>query len=199
MRLPFLKNISSLSQTDAELVLLYRQTSDLKTLGSLYERYMELVYGVCLKYLEDTEASKDAVMQIFEEIVEKLKRHEVNNFKAWLHKLTKNHCLMKLRSMKNKKTVSIDISLMQSADEFHLNGELQKEEEFKSLGKCMQALSDEQKQAVELFYLHGKCYDDIAAETGADWNKVRSLIQNGRRNLKICMEKEALNNEGLKV
>ena len=186
----FLKNISASSATDAELVSLYRQSSDLKILGSLYERYMELVYGVCLKYLEDAEAAKDAVMQVFEELVQKLQKHEVNNFKAWLHTVAKNHCLMKLRSMKNKKTASIDISLVQSADELHLNGELQKEEEFKKLEQCLQTLSPEQKQAIELFYLREKCYDDIVAVTGLDWNKVRSLIQNGRRNLKICMEKK---------
>jgi RNA polymerase sigma-70 factor (ECF subfamily) len=193
--LVFLKNISASSATDAELIALYRQTNDLKALGGLYERYMELVYGLCLKYLEDTEASKDAVMQIFEEIVEKLLIHEVNNFKAWLHTVAKNHCLMKLRSSKNKKTVSIDINLMQSADEFHLNGELEKEEEFKKLKRCMQALSVEQKLAIELFYLQQKCYDDIAKMTGLNWNKVRSLIQNGRRNLKICIEKETLSDQ----
>jgi RNA polymerase sigma-70 factor (ECF subfamily) len=42
---------------------------------------------------------------------------------------------------------------------------------------------------VELFYLQNKCYKEIAEDTGMDWNKVRSHIQNGRRNLKICMEK----------
>lgn len=156
---------------------------------------MELVYGVCLKYLEDSEAAKDAVMQVFEELVQKLQKHEVNNFKAWLHTVVKNHCLMKLRSGKNKKTVSIDISVMQSEDEFHLNGELHEEEEFKKLEQCMQTLSGEQKQAIELFYLQEKCYDDIVVITGQTWKKVRSLIQNGRRNLKICMEKEVLNNE----
>ena len=191
----FLKNISTPSATDTELVALYKQSGDLKILGSLYERYMELVYGVCLKYLEDTEASKDAVMQVFEELVEKLKKHEVNNFKGWLHTLAKNHCLMKLRSGKNKKIVSIDLSLVQSEDELHLNGELKKEEEFKKLERCIQTLSVEQKQAIELFYLQEKCYDDIVVIMGLGWNKVRSLIQNGRRNLKICMEKEVLNGE----
>lgn len=186
----FLKNISSLSATDTELVALYRQSSDLKILGSLYERYMELVYGVCLKYLEDPEAAKDAVMQVFEELVEKLKKHEVENFKGWLYVLAKNYCLVQLRSRKNKNTVSIDVNLVQSAEELHLNGGLQKEEEFIILERCLQNLSAEQKQVIELFYLQEKCYGDIVGITKFDWNKVRSLIQNGRRNLKICMEKE---------
>lgn len=187
----FLKTISNPAVTDSELVAAYRQNGDLKVLASLYQRYMELVYGVCLKYLSDTELAKDAVMQVFEELVEKLKKHEVDNFKSWLYTLAKNHCLMQLRSQKNKKTVSLPPELMQSREELHLNGELQKEAEFKKLERCLQTLSAEQQQTVQLFYLQQKCYNEIVEQTGLDWKKVRSLIQNGRRNLKICMDKNS--------
>ena len=172
-------------------MLLYQQNGDLQVLASLYQRYMELVYGVCLKYLQDNEPAKDAVMQVFEELVQKLKKHEVDNFKSWLYTLAKNYCLMQLRSQKNKKTVSISPELMQNDEELHLNGALQKEAEFKKLERCLQTLSAEQQQTVELFYLQQKCYNEIVEKTGLDWKKVRSLIQNGRRNLKICMEKDS--------
>ena len=95
---------------------------------------------------------------------------------------------MQLRSQKNKKTVAISPDLMQSGEELHLNGELQKDAEFKKLERCLQTLSGEQEQTVRLFYLQQKCYNEIVEQTGLDWKKVRSLIQNGRRNLKICME-----------
>jgi len=173
-------------------VLTYQQSGDLQVLASLYQSYMELVYGVCLKYLQDTEPAKDAVMQVFEELVQKLKKHEVDNFKSWLYTLAKNYCLMQLRSQKNKKTVSISPELMQNDEELHLNGALQKEAEFKKLERCLQTLSAEQQQTVELFYLQQKCYNEIVEQTGLDWKKVRSLIQNGRRNLKICMENNGI-------
>jgi len=172
-------------------VLLYQQNGDLQVLAGLYQRYMELVYGVCLKYLQDNETAKDAVMQVFEELVQKLKKHEIDNFKSWLYTLAKNYCLMQLRSQKNKKTVSISPELMQNDEELHLNGALQKEAEFKKLERCLQTLSAEQQQTVELFYLQQNCYNEIVEKTGLDWKKVRSLIQNGRRNLKICMEKNS--------
>lgn len=185
----FLKNISTPAASDKELVLDYQQNGDLQVLSSLYQRYMDLVYGVCLKYLADNEKAKDAVMQVFEELIIKLKKHEVDNFKSWLYTLAKNHCMMQLRSGKNKKTVAISPELMQSGEEWHLNGALQKEEEFKKLERCLQTLSADQQQTVELFYLQEKCYNEIVEQTGLDWKKVRSLIQNGRRNLKICMDK----------
>ena len=184
----FIKNISTAGSTDTELIALYKQTLEMRVLSDLYQRYMELVYGVCLKYFKETEQSKDAVMNIFEELVEKLQLHEVGNFKNWLHTLTRNYCLMQLRTPRNLKTTEFNQEYMQSAETVHLNGMLEKEEQFVKLEKCIQTLSEEQKKTVELFYLQQKCYDEIAEITGYEWNKVRSYIQNGRRNLKSCME-----------
>lgn len=162
----------------------------MQVLGELYQRYMELVYGVCLKYLKDSENAKDSTLNIFEELITKLQRHEVENFKSWLYQVAKNHCLMHLRSEKKFSKTNVDISLMQNEETVHLNGELDKEENFQQLSYCLGQLAAEQRKAVELFYLEGKCYKEIAEETGIDWNKIRSYIQNGRRNLKICMEKQ---------
>ncbi len=192
----FLKNISSTNQSDTELVLAYRQSGDLKVLGELYQRYMELVYGVCLKYLKEPELAQDAVMQIFEELVSKLKKHEVDNFRGWLHQVAKNYCLMQLRTPKNLKTIALPPLLMQNEEDVHLNGVMEKEENFQKLEKCIASLSDEQRTMIKLFYLDGKCYNEIVEITGLEWNHVRSSIQNGRRNLKLCMEKkESINKE----
>lgn len=174
--------------SDAELVSLYRKDADMNHLSTLYQRYMDLVYGVCLKYLKDPEASKDAVINIYEELISKLKQHEVANFKSWLYTLARNHCLMQLRKEKGQKTVEIAENFMQSEEMLHLEGVIQKEEQLSSMEKCLEQLSTEQKTCVTLFYLEGKCYNEIMEQTGIDWNKVRSSIQNGRRNLKLCME-----------
>jgi RNA polymerase sigma-70 factor (ECF subfamily) len=185
----FLKNISTSALTDAELVTLYKKSGDLQTLAELYQRYMDLIYGVCLKYFKDSEKAKDAVMQVFEELIGKLKKHEVDNFKGWLYQLAKNHCLMQLRTPKNLKTIELPESIMQSDSDVHLNGVLEKEENFKKLEYCLTTLSEEQREAVRLFYIEGKCYNEIVQLMGQEWNQVRSFIQNGRRNLKLCMEK----------
>jgi RNA polymerase sigma factor (sigma-70 family) len=187
--LAFLRKISS-EDSDSDLVAQYKAHSDLAVLGELYQRYMDLVYGVCLKYLKNPDNAQDSVMAIFEELVGKLLKHDVDNFKGWLYTLAKNHCLMRLRSEKKGHTVNPDVELMQSEEDLHLNGELEKEENFRLMDLCLEQLQTEQRKAIEMFYLQGKCYNEIASLTGMEWNKVRSLIQNGRRNLKICMENQ---------
>ena len=185
----FIKNIQHNDQSDKELVEQFRATGSMEILSILFQRYMDLLYGVCLKYLKEPEAAKDAVMQLFEELNRKLPKHEVDNFKSWLYTFGKNYCLMQLRTPKNLKTTEFNPDSMYSGEEMHLNGIMQKEEHLQLLEHCLQTLSGEQKSAVELFYLQSKCYKEIAEVTGIEWNKVRSHIQNGRRNLKLCMEK----------
>jgi len=186
---PFLKNIAS-DKSDSELVQQYKQSQDLNALAELFQRYMDLVYGVCLKYLKQAENAQDSTLALFEEVGAKLLKHEVDNFKGWLYTLAKNHCLMRLRSEKKQTIVNFDVTLVQSEETVHLNGALEKEENFKRLEHCMGQLINDQRRVIELFYLESKCYNEIAELTGIDWNKVRSYIQNGRRNLKLCMEKQ---------
>lgn len=193
----FLKNISPDKSTDKELLASFKDTGDITFLSTLYQRYMDLVFGVCLKYFKDTERCKDAVMDIFDELNTKLRVHEVDNFKGWLHVLTRNYCLMQLRSPRNIKTTEFSPVFMYSEQDSHLNGEaLEKEENFKKMEACLDTLPNEQKESVRLFYLESKCYNEIAEITGFEWNKVRSYIQNGKRNLKLCIEEKQIKIDG---
>ena len=186
----FLTNISSDDRGDQELVSAYQASSDLNILTTLYQRYLDLLYGVCLKYLGESESAKDAVMDIFEELAQKLPKHEVTYFRGWVYTLAKNHCLMKLRSSNRVRTASFDPEHMQTAEDLHLNDRMEKEAQLGRLSKCIETLAADQRTVVELFYLKNLCYKEIATITGLQWNKVRSHIQNGRRNLKICIEQQ---------
>ncbi len=185
------KHIEKPLRTDEELLLLYKNEGNQDVLAQLYLRYTDLVYGTCLKYFKDAEKSKDAVMNIYEELLLKLQTHNIENFKSWLYVVTKNHCLMQLRKEKKMVTVEFNQAVMQSEDFSHLDSVLEKEQDFKRLEFCMEKLPEQQKQSIQLFYLENKCYNEIVERTGMEWNKVRSLIQNGRRNLKICLYKIA--------
>lgn len=176
---------------ELELLAEYRSTGDLELLGKLYEQYMPLVFGLCLKYFRDEEQSKDAVMQIFEELVKKLRVHEVTNFKAWLYTLSRNHCLMLLRSSSKHEIISIDENFMENEAFVHLNLEDDTEEKLSVMAKCIEELPSEQKVSINLFYMEQKCYKEVADQTGFELGKVKSYIQNGKRNLKICIEKNS--------
>ena len=177
---------------DHELIGRFRDRHDLEILGTLYERHMHLVYGVCLKYLKNRDDSQDAVMQIFEKLIRELEKHEVGNFRSWLYVLAKNHCLMELRKRKSAGSdLSVEINPdtdMEIAHFTHPLVEDPMESDMNGMRDCMEKLPDEQKKCITMFYLEQRSYKEVAGLTGFELNKVKSYIQNGKRNLKQCME-----------
>lgn len=178
-------------QDDRALLNKYLSSGDLEILGALYSRYMELLYGLCLKYFKNREKSQDAVMELFEKLVTELDRHRVENFRSWLYVMAKNYCLMELRSARSESLkLSIDDNegfFMENGDEMHPldRGDNRMD---KVLDNCIKQLRKEQRECIELFYYENKCYRDIAEIIKTDEKKVKSYLQNAKRNLKICLD-----------
>lgn len=176
---------------DSILIKKYKDTNSLEILGELYHPFMPLVYGVCLKYLKNRETSQDAVIDIFEKLAVELKKHEIPvNFKTWLYVVTKNFCLMKLR-----KDGSESKAFKKMSDEIMDNGysvhPLDKDEDVDLspvLKACMEKLKEKQRISIEMFYYKKLTYKEIAVNLKVDEKKVKSDIQNAKRNLKICIE-----------
>jgi RNA polymerase sigma factor (sigma-70 family) len=176
--------------SDEEVVNNYRLSSDKQLVGILFERYSPLVFGVCLKYLRNKDESRDMVVNIFEKLMVDLKNFDIQKFRPWLHSVTRNHCLMFLRKT-NRPGTEKDIDDLQnklSTSTFADASVEDKEIQLSQLEKAMEELNDEQKISVTLFYLKDKSYQEIAEETGWDMNKIKSYIQNGKRNLKLILQ-----------
>lgn len=186
----FQRNTDSVSGDD-ELIRKYLREKNPEILGQLYQRYMHLVYGVCLKYLKDRDESKDAVILIFEKLREEIQRHEVHNFKSWLYVMTKNFCFRKLQTkgseLKKFQEYS-DEKIMESTIDLSPIDEVQPENLTEALKECIEKLKTEQRICIELFYFNEKCYQEISEMQNLSLTKVKSYIQNGKRNLKICLE-----------
>jgi len=176
------------AESHRALLLTYKDKGDVQALGVLYNAYMPLIYGLCMKYLKNTADSEDAVMGIYELIAEKLKTQHVDNFKSWLYVVSKNYCLDKLRKDKRTLTKEKEVYRMQSSITFHPDEVSDNERKFILLEKCMEKLPRLQKSMIDLFYYQKISYQEIADQEQLAWNKVRSNIQNGRRNLKQCIE-----------
>ncbi|MBL6949330.1 MAG: sigma-70 family RNA polymerase sigma factor [Bacteroidales bacterium] len=179
--------------SDEELVKVYRSTRDKEIVGILFKRYTRFVFLVCMKYLKNEEQAKDMTMQTFETLFHKLKRHEIRDFKPWLHTVTKNHCLIQLRKRKEifllKENRIHEIpDTVESEHILHLSDE--KEKRLSNLEDAILLLSKEQRLCIELFYLKKMRYQEVSQETGFTYKQVKSHIQNGKRNLRIILEQK---------
>jgi RNA polymerase sigma factor (sigma-70 family) len=187
------KTLSLQELPDPELVHQYRSTRDPEIIAVLFQRYTHLVYGVCLKYFDDPDDAKDAVMEIFEGLMDSLLKYEVDNFKSWLHSVTRNHCLMKLRKEKGivmdmeKISQKIERDFVEKEDDLHQDDDLERYKP-EDLGPVLKSLKEPQRRCIELVYLEDKSYQEVCEITGYSMNEVKSHVQNGKRNLKIRLE-----------
>ena len=170
----------------------YRSSGDLEVLGELYSRYMHLVYGLCLKYLKNRDDAGDAVMLIFEKLISEIDRHEIQNFKSWLYVLTKNFCLMQIRSEKSKDR-KMDLWVKDQEDSVEIYPGMhpideEGMEDHSTLAECIEKLKAEQKDCIQLFYYQNWSYRQISEILHIEEKKVKSHLQNAKRNLKICLE-----------
>ncbi|HUM97381.1 MAG TPA: sigma-70 family RNA polymerase sigma factor [Chitinophagaceae bacterium] len=177
---------------DQELLARFYSDHNNEWLGILLHRYTLLLLGVCMKYLKNEEEAKDSVQQIFLKVIQELHKYKVEYFKSWLYMVAKNHCLMRLRDQHWKTTSSIsdriaDTSQMEETDKSSL---LQNDKAYELMNESLKELNAEQQQCVTLFYLQKMSYQQVSEATGYSMLQVKSHIQNGKRNLKILIERK---------
>lgn len=179
------------SQELNKALQLYRKTKDQDIIAQLYTSYIPLIFGLCMKYYKNEENSKDAVISIYELVQEKLKTQQIHHFHSWIYVVSKNYILQQLRKhnqdlLKEKHAHSMYYELL-----MHPDTKMKDELIFSRLEQCMDQLIGLQARCIDRFYFDKFSYAEIAKELGLTWDAVRSHIQNGRRNLKKCMEKNA--------
>lgn len=172
---------------EAALIRTYRRSGDLNVLGRIYQPYMEEIFLVCYRYLREEEDARDAVMELFEKLSRELKVHEPVHFRAWLYSVVRNYCLMKLRQ--NVATGNAGHPGMKEWYEAEEETFSVSDAQLERLTYCIGQLPDRQRQAVELFYLKEMCYRQISDMTGFTMQRIKSYLQNGKRNLKSCLER----------
>ncbi|MGZ8559130.1 MAG: RNA polymerase sigma factor [Chitinophagaceae bacterium] len=177
--------------TDQELLQKYQADHNSEWLGILLQRYTLLLLGVCMKYLKNEDEAKDSVQQIFLKVLLELQKYKVEYFKSWLYMVAKNHCLMKLRDRPNKTHAELTETWMTAPDEEIDRETLVKTDHtFELMETALKELNPEQQQCVNLFYMEKKSYQEISDSTGFSMMQVKSFIQNGKRNLKLLIEKK---------
>ena len=174
--------------SDTELLQQFYQDGNNEWLGILLQRYTMLLFGVCMKYLKNEEEAKDAVQQVFLKAISELHKYKVEYIRSWLYMVAKNHCLMQLRD-KGKITSELHDNMLTTQPGTSLAEALDKEKSLDTMARALRELNKEQQLCVTLFYLEKKSYQQVAEETGYTMMQVKSHIQNGKRNLRLQIEK----------
>ena len=180
--------------SDEDIVSLYKEKQWTNCIDELYQRYSHMVFGVCLKYVKQIENAEDLTLSLFASLTDKLLHHQVQHFKSWLYVSARNSRLMFLRANKISLELKVDDLLYDDSDQ-QLDEKLEKDELIESLVMVFEELKQEQRICIQLFYLQKKSYEEVAKITNYSMKEVKSHLQNGRRNLKLLLEKRKEDHE----
>lgn len=183
-----IKRLYYKSLTDEALVDLIKN-QEAEAFSELYMRYSHLVIGVCMKYLKNKMLAEDLTMQVFEKIQHKLITHTVSNFKSWLYMVTKNECFMYLRSIKSYNETA-DFTTLSNEDEE--DDPVLKDFKYNLIEQHLNDLKEEQRECLVRFYMMNESYVEISDALKISINQVKSALQNGKRNLRINLEKNSI-------
>ncbi len=159
--------------------------------GEIYRRYGHLVFGTCLNYLKNKEGAEDLTMDIFAGLVNKIQRHNIRYFKSWLYQVTKNECLMQLRK-NHPNTLPLEEGIIPNTVQNGVEMKEQQETIDQLIVEIISELNSPQREAIQLFYMKGLTYQAISQELALSLKKVKSALQNGKRNLRIKLEQHDL-------
>ena len=180
--------------SDEDIISLYKEKQWNSCIDELYQRYSHMVFGVCLKYVKQIENAEDLTLSLFASLTEKLLHHQVQHFKSWLYVSARNSSLMFLRANKMNQELKEDDVLYDDSDQ-RLDEKLEKDELIESLTMVFEELKKEQRICIQLFYLQKRSYEEITTITQYSLKEVKSHLQNGRRNLKLLLEKRKIDHE----
>ncbi len=182
--------LQAASLNDEEILRRFRLDQDKDWIGILFIRYSHLLFGVCMKYLKNPEDAKDGLQQVFLKVISEMNRHQVHCFKAWIYQVTRNYCLMQIRQEAGHWKIPIreDQALEDPGEQSREHHRI-REMKLGFLEIAMEQLPDAQRECLNLFYLEKKSYQEIADCTGQSLMQVKSHIQNGKRKLKLLVDR----------
>ena len=170
--------------SDSELLEEYKASKKQKYIAELFNRYAHLIYGACLKFENKKSSCKDVVIVVFEKLMHEAKTKEIKSLKSWLYIVTRNECFQNNNKLNKDNTKNSDAGYINSIEDS------EREISDATVNSALKELKEEQRICIELFYIKKKSYNEIVLATGYNLKNVKSYIQNGKRNLKLIIEKQ---------
>lgn len=149
---------------------------DTVSLSLLIDNHKSLAYNLAFRIMKDHDDSKDVVQESFIKVFEKI--HQFQNkakFSTWLYRIVLNEALKKKHDNRSKLFEPLSaLSEMPTVDEVVVP----------SINGALEALTENEKLVVTLFYLGEKSTKEIQDVTGFSISNIKILLHRARIKLK---------------
>jgi RNA polymerase sigma-70 factor, ECF subfamily len=157
-----------------------------EAMAELYDRYSSVVYAVALRVLGDTSAAEDILQEIFMQLWRKPGAFDASrgNLAPWLAVITRNRAVDVLRKRRPQSELE-DTTLTVNPD---FAGEADRGLIVEKVRSALQAMSSQQRSALEMAYFEGYSHSEISAKTGEPLGTIKTRIRSGLMQLRKLVE-----------
>ena len=148
-------------EIEAEMQIIIRAKSDPNRFAPLYDKYYKSIFVFVYRRTDDEDTASDLTSQVFMKAVINLNKYEFKGlpFSAWLFRIAVNEINMFFRNGKKKRTIHIDdYGLFRLKDEVY---DYEQEDKETILLNCIQNLSADEVQFLELRFFEDKSFKEI--------------------------------------
>jgi RNA polymerase sigma factor (sigma-70 family) len=160
---------------------------DRKAQETLYDRYYQTLYGICLRYTKDSDDAKDVLQDVFVKIygsLDSLKNPRALD--AWVKQIA-IRCSINYynRRIKDKAPQSVVEQEVANEDHVEILSTLNNDE----ILKCIQELPSGYQMVFNMFVIDGYGHKEIADQLGISENTSKSQLRSAKQRLKENLEK----------
>lgn len=164
--------------SDEEVIHRYVHRHESQAMSALFERYAHPVLGICFRLLGNPQKAQDATQLIFTQLLEDLKRTEINHFKSWLIQYCSTQCRQRYGLSVN--TEAIPASAFSEIESSRLP---EKDLLLIKLETALSLLPEPQEKSLREFYLQKGSFRTIARQTGMTLIEIKKQIRSGRNRI----------------
>ena len=163
------------------------QAGNIAAFSQLYDLHINILFNYGLKLTIDKELLKDCIHDIFVKLyTKKDELGTIDNLKSYLFISLKNKLCDELRKrMYMSDTAIEDVNAVAPTDvEDDYMEEEQRKNEFSLVKRLLDQLSPRQREALTLYYIEEKKYEDICEIMNMNYQSVRNLMHRGLTKLR---------------
>ena len=179
--------------TDPGSLLELAAFGDLQAFGRFYDLMAPRVYGLALRVLRDPGYAEETAQEVFLQVWKQAAdyRPSLGSVQSWVLTITHRRAVDRVRSESSaarRDEVDAATGTIHGGDVAEqVTEQISRGEEAAEVRRCLETLTDNQRESIEMAYFSGHTYREVAERLGAALPTIKSRIRDGLRRLKNCL------------
>ena len=178
------------TNNSTETLLASFQAGNMAAFSQLYDLHINILFNYGLKLTIDKELLKDCIHDIFVKLyTKKDELGTIDNLRSYLFISLKNKLCDELRRrmyMSDTAVEEVSISTPTDVEDDYMEEE-QRKNEFSLVRRLLDQLSPRQREALTLYYIEERKYEDICDIMDMNYQSVRNLMHRGLTKLRALV------------